>query len=57
MKAYGFTRYDKLACPYGCCTTDGGKKLHCREAVARNRRKKARAEGKKFVCDEVTSGL
>jgi hypothetical protein len=44
MKAYGHSRRDKLECKYGCCTGKSGKKLNCRKAVDRSKRKAARQE-------------
>ena len=49
MKPYGHSRYDKLECKYGCCTTKGGKHKHSRDLVDRSRRKTARQAGKMFT--------
>lgn len=46
MKAYGYKRYDKIECAYGCCTTNYGKKKNCRNFADKERRKSARQLGK-----------
>lgn len=42
MKAYGYTRRDKLECKWGCCTLKGGKHLVGRSRNDRAARKRAR---------------
>lgn len=47
MKAYGFSRKDKLECEYGCCTMKKGNPNCNKKNVLRQRaRKTARREGK-----------
>lgn len=53
MKAYGYKRYDKIECKYGCCTTLYGKKKDCRETADKQRKKTARQFGK----NQIFSGL
>ncbi len=49
MKAYGYSRRDKLSCRQGCCDFKGSLYKKSRPAVDKTRRKSAR----RFVCEEV----
>ena len=49
MKAYGYSRRDKLSCKSGCCTGKGGMKKDGRPLVDKAKRKAAR----RFVCEET----
>ena len=49
MRAYGYSRRDKLSCRYGCCDFKGSLFKKTRHAVDKTRRKAAR----RFVCAEA----
>ena len=48
MKAYGYTRRDKLTCKYGCCAFKGNRHRKDRAVVDKTKKKRAR----RFVCSE-----
>lgn len=48
MKAYGYSRHDRLTCKYGCCTFKGDRHRKDRAVVDKAKRKGAR----RFNCDE-----
>jgi hypothetical protein len=49
MKAYGYSRRDKLTCRHGCCDCKGSKYKNSRPFVDKAKRKTAR----RFVCDAI----
>jgi hypothetical protein len=49
MKAYGYSRRDKLTCRHGCCDCKGSKYKNSRPFVDKAKRKTAR----RFVCDTI----
>ena len=53
MKAYGFNRRDKLTCKYGCCTLNGDKHRNSAARAAKEAKKTARADARKFIAEEV----
>jgi len=55
MKAYGHSRFDKIECKYGCCTTKCGAKKNCRAIMDKARRKKARQTGEKEIKKSIVA--
>ncbi len=55
MKAYGFSRKEKLSCKYGCCLMKKGNKFsNAVETLQRRARKVARRISKLIIKQQVS---
>jgi hypothetical protein len=54
MKAYGFSRKEKLSCKYGCCSMKKGNKFsNAAKVLQRRARKVARRISKLIIKQQV----